>query len=94
MRAQKGSTVFGSVKAACNKVCAQNHFIFARVFSELVGEPPHHYLLRMRLQHAADLLRQGARVTEAAVKSGFPDVNHFSKSFRRRYGIPPSRYSS
>jgi len=78
-------------------LAAETHmspFHFARVFSELVGEPPHHYLLRMRLQHAADLLRQGARVTEAAVKSGFSDVNHFSKSFRRRYGVPPSRYSS
>jgi AraC-like DNA-binding protein len=69
-------------------------FHFARVFSELVGEPPHRYLVRVRLQRAAKLLRMGALVTEAAVKSGFPDVNHFSKTFHRRYGIPPSRYSS
>src|SRR5205085_7804679 len=69
-------------------------FYFARVFSELIGEPPHRYLLRSRLRHAADMLNEGAPVTEAAVKSGFADVNHFSKTFRRRYGIPPSRYSS
>ena len=69
-------------------------FYFARVFSELVGEPPHRYLLRSRLRHAAGMLNEGAPVTEAAVKSGFADVNHFSKTFRRRYGIPPSRYSS
>jgi len=69
-------------------------FYFARVFSELVGEPPHRYLVRARLRHAARLLRAGALVTEAAIKSGFPDVNHFSKTFHRRYGVVPSRYSS
>jgi len=69
-------------------------FYFARVFSELVGEPPHRYVLRMRLRHAARMLNDGARVTEAAVKSGFSDVNHFSKTFQRRFGVPPSRYSA
>ena len=69
-------------------------FYFARVFSELVGEPPHRYLLRSRLRNAAGILHEGARVTEAAVKSGFADVNHFSKTFRRRYGVSPSHYSS
>jgi AraC-like DNA-binding protein len=67
-------------------------FYFARVFSELVGEPPHRYLVRARLQHAARLLRAGALVTEAAVRSGFPNVNHFSKTFHMRYGGPPSHY--
>ena len=69
-------------------------FYFARLFSELVGEPPHQYLLKVRLRRAAKLLRLGALVTEAALKSGFPDVNHFSKTFHRRFGTPPSRYTS
>jgi AraC family transcriptional regulator len=69
-------------------------YYFARVFSELVGEPPHQYLLRVRLRRAAKLLRLGALVTEAALKSGFPDVNHFSRTFHRRFGTPPSRYTS
>jgi AraC-like DNA-binding protein len=46
------------------------------------------------LRRAAELLRMGASVAEAALKSGFPDVNHFSKTFRRRFGVPPSRYPS
>src|ERR1043166_1084716 len=69
-------------------------FYFARVFAGLVGEPPHRYLLRTRLRHAARMLHDGARVTEAAVKSGFSDVNHFSKTFQRRYGMSPSRSPS
>src|ERR1041384_97439 len=69
-------------------------FYFARVFSGLVGEPPRQYLLRVRLRRAAQLLRAGASVAEAALKSGFLDINHFSKTFRRRFGVPPSRYPS
>ncbi len=69
-------------------------FHFARVFSELVGEPPHRYLVRIRMRQAAKLLRLGASVTEAAVKSGFPNINHFSRTFHRRYGVPPSDYAS
>ena len=68
-------------------------FYFARVFSELVGEPPHQYLLRARLRRAAKLLRMGALVTEAALQSGFSDINHFSRTFHRRLGVPPSRYT-
>ena len=98
------------IRAACmsmNSCPQENHsltslaaeagmssFYFARVFSQLVGEPPHRYLVRIRLRRAAQLLRMGALVTEAALKNGFPDVDHFSKSFHRRYGVPPSRYSS
>jgi AraC family transcriptional regulator len=98
------------IRTACMAIsahCEENHsltslaaearmspFYFARVFSELVGEPPHRYVLRTRLRHAARMLNDGARVTEAAVKSGFSDVNHFSKTFQRRFGVSPSRYSA
>lgn len=98
------------IRAACRAMAARpddNHsltslaaearmspFYFARVFSDLMGEPPHQYLVSLRLRRAAELLRAGASVTEAALKSGFPDVSHFSKTFHRRYGVPPSRYTS
>ena len=49
-------------------------FYFARVFSELVGEPPHRYLVGIRLRRAAELLRIGALVTEAALKSGTAQI--------------------
>ncbi|HJQ26916.1 MAG TPA: helix-turn-helix transcriptional regulator [Blastocatellia bacterium] len=96
------------IRAACMAMAArpdENHsltslaaeahlspFYFARVFSDLLGESPHQYLVSLRLRRASALLRAGASVTEAALKSGFPDVSHFSKTFRRRYGLPPSRY--
>lgn len=65
-------------------------FHFARVFRELEGEPPHRYLLTVRLEDAAARLRAGASVTDACFASGFGSLSHFITTFRRRYGTRPS----
>lgn len=67
-------------------------FHFARVFRELVGVPPHRYLMNVRLRHAAERLRAGGNVTETALDCGIPNLSHFIRLFRRAYGVPPSRY--
>lgn len=67
-------------------------FHFARTFSGLVGLSPHQYLLQLRLRRSAMLLREGASVTTAALRSGFDNLPHFSRSFRRRFGVNPSKY--
>jgi len=67
---------------------------FARIFAELTGLPPHRYLLRRRLQVAARLLRDGLPVTETCFASGFSNLSHFVRSFRRAFGQPPSRWRS
>lgn len=67
-------------------------FHFARTFSGLVGLSPHQYLLQIRLRRSAMLLRRGASVTEAALSSGFENLAHFSRTFRRRFGVNPSKY--
>jgi AraC-like DNA-binding protein len=67
-------------------------FHFARVFRELVGVPPHRYLMNVRLKRAAERLRAGASVTETALDCGIPNLSHFIRLFRRAYGVPPSRY--
>lgn len=69
-------------------------FHFARVFRELVGVPPHRYLMNARLRHAANRLCAGASVTETALDCGIPNLSHFIRLFRRAYGVSPSRYST
>ncbi len=66
-------------------------FHFARVFSELVGRPPHRYLDDRRLVAARAMLEQGRSVTETCFACGFNDLSHFSRRFSRRFGLPPSR---
>ncbi len=69
-------------------------FHFARLFTELVGTPPHRYLLRVRLDEASRRLRQGACVTEACFASGFNNLSYFIRAFQHRFGITPSKYRS
>lgn len=65
-------------------------FQFARVFRELKGLPPRQYLLRVRLDRALKMIREGRSVTDACFEVGFLNLSHFTRSFRRRFGHPPS----
>ena len=57
------------------------------------GTPVHRYLLRVRVSHAMNMLRQGEfSVGEVARECGFPDIYHFSKVFKQTVGVPPSKY--
>ena len=66
-------------------------FHFTRVFTELTGLPPHRYLVRARLAAARRMLDEGRSVTETCYACGFNNLSHFSRSFLRRFGEPPSR---
>ncbi|MPN50250.1 HTH-type transcriptional regulator CdhR [bioreactor metagenome] len=68
-----------------------NHLL--RLFKTATGSTPGDYLLRVRLGHAAKLLRQSAlSIGEIAEASGFPDSNYFSRKFRAHYGQSPRVY--
>ncbi|HNS85794.1 MAG TPA: AraC family transcriptional regulator, partial [Parvularculaceae bacterium] len=69
-------------------------FHFARIFSELVGAPPHRYLAERRLAAARAMIEGGAGVTEACYACGFNNLSHFTRSFARRFGAPPSRIAA
>ena len=64
-------------------------FHFARIFRDLAGVPPHRYLLDVRLERADAMLRDGASVTNACFDSGFANLSHFIRSFRRRFRCAP-----
>ncbi len=65
-------------------------FQFARVFQELIGCPPHQYLMRVRLANAHQMLLDGASVTDACYDAGFSSLSHFIHMFKRRFGYTPS----
>ncbi|HBP38951.1 MAG TPA: hypothetical protein DD640_09480 [Clostridiales bacterium] len=80
-----------TVSTLSQLVCWQKQY-FIRQFRRETGITPHQYLLRYRLHQASLLLLQNIPVTEAARQSGFTDLKSFSKAFRTKYQIAPSRY--
>jgi AraC family transcriptional regulator len=64
---------------------------FAHVFREFTGVPPHRYLLEARLRQARRRLQGRSSVTAACYESGFSNLSHFIRLFRRRFGVLPSR---
>lgn len=66
---------------------------FARVFREIVGLSLRDYLLDLRVERARQLLLESNRsLTEIAQESGFYDLPHLDKAFRRRFLLSPSDY--
>jgi AraC family L-rhamnose operon regulatory protein RhaS len=66
---------------------------FTELFRVVTGETWNQRLLRLRLEHAERLLRDSDRsVTTIAFESGFDDLSHFNRSFKRRYASTPSAY--
>ena len=62
-------------------------------FKEQVGYSPKQYLRLLRLAYAKELMETtDLPVAEAAVRAGFADVNHFIRSFRETYGVPPGKW--
>ena len=64
---------------------------FKRDFRKVYGTAPGKWLLEQRLDHALRLLRDNHKaISEATFESGFESVSHFSRSFKKRFGISPS----
>lgn len=75
------------------KMCNRSVSSFKRDFQKIYGISPGKWLLGRRLKHAASLLQNTAlSITEAALECGFEDTSHFSKSFKGKFGMPPSSY--
>jgi AraC family transcriptional regulator, regulatory protein of adaptative response / methylphosphotriester-DNA alkyltransferase methyltransferase len=62
-----------------------------RVFAEVGKTSFREHLAKVRMRHAAELLREGAiPVREVAQSVGYRQPAQFAKAFRRHHGAPPS----
>ena len=63
---------------------------FSRAFKETMGVPPHRYLLNLRLERARRMLdAEDATLSAVAQRAGFADQAHFTRLFKREYGVTP-----
>jgi len=63
-----------------------------RKVSALTNQSPNALLRSMRLQRAKQLLEQEAgNVSEIALEVGFSSMAHFSRAFKKEFGVSPSK---
>jgi len=66
---------------------------FSRKFKLAVGESPHGYVVRRRLEKACHLMTtSAASLSEIALSVGFSDQAHLSRLFRQAFGQSPANW--
>jgi AraC family transcriptional regulator len=66
---------------------------FSRKFKLAVGEPPHAYVVRRRLERASHLMiTSAASLSEIALSVGFSDQAHLCRLFRQAFGQSPANW--
>lgn len=74
-------------------VAGLSPYHFCRAFKAETGTSPHRYVLAKRIESAAGLLKdRSVPLGDIAFAVGFADLSSFGKSFRRQFGMSPSRF--
>lgn len=73
--------------------CATNRSSLNATFRAQTGSSVHAYVMQIRMQVAAALLRDtGLPVSEILVRVGYENPSHFSRQFRAMLGASPGAY--
>lgn len=75
------------------RVAGMSRSAFAAAFSKAFGQSPMDFVQKTRLHHATKLLTGTSLPVKAIAGSmGFASRSHFSRAFRRAYGLDPTAY--
>ena len=70
-----------------------NPYHLCRVFREQVGVSVYRYMMLLRVRNAMEALLGGEQdLTGLALDLGFSSHSHFTFTFRREVGVPPSKF--
>ena len=75
-------------------VACLSSYHFARMFKKSTGLSPYQFLFKTRMQTAAEQLKQGRSLITVASDCGYDNHSHFSRAFRKIYGMTPSAFQA
>jgi AraC-like DNA-binding protein len=74
-------------------IASISKFHLVRVFDEITGTTPHHFLACLRMQRAKELLlKPGASITDVCLEVGYNSLGTFSKTFSELVGLSPQEF--
>lgn len=69
--------------------------VLYRKLKALTDQSPQDFVKIIRLKKSAELIKTGKySISEIAYSTGFSDPKYFSTSFKKFYGVSPSKYGS
>tara|TARA_R110001583_G_scaffold7971_2_gene38817 strand:- start:56 stop:979 length:924 start_codon:yes stop_codon:yes gene_type:complete len=75
-----------------SKISCMSRTKFFSEFKRIIGCTPQDFLFQLRLKKAADLLKRNKSVTQVCFATGYLNTSHFSRSFKKFFGMNPSEY--
>lgn len=76
--------------AAC---CGLNRSYFGKIFHEVLGKSPQKFLISYRMTKATELLKlTSLSIAEVGSAVGYSNQLHFSRAFKKIYGISPRQW--
>lgn len=79
--------------SAISRAMAVSPFHLSRTFSLMENETLQDFIARARMERAAQLLRDTERtVLDISLEIGFSSTSHFTKQFKKQFGLTPVAY--
>jgi len=74
-------------------LCHRSLSAFKRDFQQIYNETPGRWIMKRRVEHAARILvNSNLSISQTAFESGFEDLSHFSRVFKKMTGKNPTEY--
>ncbi|MBR5307810.1 MAG: AraC family transcriptional regulator [Clostridia bacterium] len=86
----KKPSVFRESKPDMCAICGKSKEHISRVFKRNLGITPSEYLCEIRLNYAANLLKNtNLSILEVSLEAGFDNLSWFYRRFNERFGVAP-----
>lgn len=80
-----------NIDRLCRDMAMSRTLFYGRL-KKLTSKSPQDFIRIIRLERAASLIREGKTVLDVSVMTGFVNVKHFSTTFKKHFGVSPSKY--